>query len=33
MTAEVVFEGMEFTGWMAGDMGDAAVQGVKRSGA
>jgi hypothetical protein len=32
MTAEVVFEGMEFTGWLAGDMGDASVQGVKRSG-
>jgi len=32
MTAQVVFEGMEFTGWLAGEMGDASMQGVKRSG-
>ena len=31
MSAEVVFAGTEFTGLMSGDMGDATVQGVKRS--
>jgi hypothetical protein len=32
MTAEVTFEGNEFTGWMAGGMGDADIIGVKRTG-
>ena len=32
MTAEVVFEGNEFTGWLAGGMGDADIIGVKRTG-
>ena len=29
---EIVFDGMEFSGWLAGGMGEATLQGVKRSG-
>ncbi len=32
MVAEIVFEGDEFEGDMSGGMGDATIQGVKRSG-
>jgi hypothetical protein len=30
MSAEVMFDGDEFTGWLAGGMGDADIIGVKR---
>jgi hypothetical protein len=30
---EVIFEGDEFEGQMSGGMGEATIQGVKRSGA
>ncbi|UCD23302.1 MAG: hypothetical protein JSW51_09615 [Gemmatimonadota bacterium] len=32
MVAEIIFEGDEFSGDMSGGMGDATIQGVKRSG-